>query len=184
MNDPAEQSDGHGQMSDKASEHDQRRERDLEAVAANIIHQMGDLLYEALPPDVAHKHFVGARQATNDRGIDFAKTLISDYAANTAGDMPSADAVLTVPSAGPEPQEMAHRLVATALMMKREYQSVGLGIAREFCTEYGIDVNELERTLRQAGVPFGRIDPNNPRMGQIDATQNGEAWFWRHRRHR
>lgn len=55
----------------------------LEAVAANIVHQIGDALYEALPADVAHDHFVHARQATNDRAIDFAKDLISDYAKNS-----------------------------------------------------------------------------------------------------
>lgn len=59
-------------------------DRDLEAVAANIIHQVGDALYEALPPDVAHEHFVDARQATNDLAIDFAKKLISGYARSTA----------------------------------------------------------------------------------------------------
>lgn len=57
--------------------------RELEAVAANIVHQIGDALHEALPPDLAHKHFVTARQATNDRAIDFAKQLISAYTADT-----------------------------------------------------------------------------------------------------
>lgn len=42
----------------------------------NIVHQLGDALYEALPPDVAHEHFVKARQNTNDRAIDFATKLI------------------------------------------------------------------------------------------------------------
>lgn len=51
----------------------------LESVAANIVHQIGDALYDALPPDVAHDHFVTARQATNDRAIDFAKELIDGY---------------------------------------------------------------------------------------------------------
>lgn len=81
-----------------------------------------------------------------------------------------------------EPQEMAHRLVAAALMMKRQYQDAGLLVAREFCTEYGIDVYEIERKLRQSGKPFGRQDPNNVRMGQIDATEDGCAWFWVGRR--
>lgn len=58
-------------------------DRDLEAVAANIIHQVGDALYEALLPDMAHDHFVDARQATNDQAIDFAKKLISGYARST-----------------------------------------------------------------------------------------------------
>ncbi|TEA09145.1 hypothetical protein [Mycobacteroides salmoniphilum] len=144
-------------------------DRDLEAVAANIIHQVGDALYEALPPDVAHKHFVYARQATNDRAIDFAKELIGSYAERT---------VAPVPSNLVEPQEMAHRLIAAALMMKRQYQQAGLIVAGEFCTEYGIDVHELEQKLRSSGEPFGRIDPANPRMGQIDATEDGKAWFW------
>lgn len=56
----------------------------LESVAANIVHQIGDALYEALPADVAHDHFVHARQATNDRAIDFAKDLIRDYAKNAS----------------------------------------------------------------------------------------------------
>lgn len=58
------------------------QDRQLEAVAANIVHQIGDALYEALPADVAHKHFVNARQATNDRAIDFAKELITSYVKN------------------------------------------------------------------------------------------------------
>lgn len=79
-----------------------------------------------------------------------------------------------------EPQEMAHRLVASALMMKRQFQDAGLHVAREFCTEYGIDVYEIEHKLRQSGKPFGRQHAN--RMGQIDATEDGKAWFWRARR--
>ena len=51
----------------------------LEYLAMNIVHQIGDALYEALPPDVAHEHFVAARQATNDVAIDFAKKLITRY---------------------------------------------------------------------------------------------------------
>lgn len=81
-----------------------------------------------------------------------------------------------------EPQEMAHRLVAQSLMMKRQYQDAGLIVAREFCAEYGIDVYAIERKLRQSGKPFGRRDPANPRMGQIDATEDGNAWFWIGRR--
>jgi hypothetical protein len=67
---------------------DQLSERRLEAVAANIVHQIGDALYEALPADVAHDHLVDARQATNDRAIDFAKKLIGGYAENTAEPVP------------------------------------------------------------------------------------------------
>lgn len=78
-----------------------------------------------------------------------------------------------------EPQEMAHRLVARALMMKRSYQDAGLFVAREFCTEYGIDVYEIEQKLRQTGKEFGRKYPL--RMGQIDATEGGKAWFCRDR---
>lgn len=48
-------------------------------MATNIVHQLGDLLYETLPPDVAHEHFVKARQATNDRAIDFAEELIEKH---------------------------------------------------------------------------------------------------------
>lgn len=44
----------------------------------NIVHQIGDALYEALPRDVAHEHFVKARQATNDMVIDFAAKLITE----------------------------------------------------------------------------------------------------------
>lgn len=51
------------------------RERS-ERIAMNIVHQIGDALYEALPPDVAHEHFVTARQQTNDVAIDFAMKLI------------------------------------------------------------------------------------------------------------
>lgn len=149
-------------------------DRELEAVAANIIHQVGDALYDALPADVAHRYFVDVRQATNDLAIDFAKKLIGGYADRIA--IPSNSLV--------EPQEMAHRLVAAALMLKRQYQQAGLIVAREFCTEYGIDVHELEHKLRQSGEPFGRIDPTNPQMGQIDATENGQAWFWTGRRTR
>ncbi len=47
-----------------------------ENVAMNIVYQLGDALYDALPKDVAHEHFVVARQATNDRLIDFATELI------------------------------------------------------------------------------------------------------------
>ncbi|UQX13520.1 hypothetical protein [Candidatus Mycobacterium methanotrophicum] len=80
-------------------------DRQLEAVAANIIHQVGDALYEALPADVAHDHFVDARQATNDRAIDFAKELISGYAKRT---------VEPVPSNPDRALGMAHRLVASS----------------------------------------------------------------------
>lgn len=66
-----------------------RGDRRLEAVAANIIHQVGDVLYEALPADVAHDHFVDARQATNDRAIDFAKELISGYTKHSVKPVPS-----------------------------------------------------------------------------------------------
>ncbi|MCA1565854.1 MAG: hypothetical protein LC803_09490 [Acidobacteria bacterium] len=52
-------------------------ERNLESLAMNIVFQIGDALYEALPPDVAHEHFVAARQKTNDIAIDFAKKLIA-----------------------------------------------------------------------------------------------------------
>ena len=51
--------------------------REVEAVAMNIVYQIGDALYEALPPDIAHKYFVDARQKTNDIAIDFAEKLIA-----------------------------------------------------------------------------------------------------------
>lgn len=54
-------------------------ELSLEAIAMNIVHQIGDVLYEALPKDIAHDHFVKARQATNDIAIDFAKKLIANH---------------------------------------------------------------------------------------------------------
>jgi hypothetical protein len=50
----------------------------LEYLAMNIVHQIGDALYEALPKDIAHEYFVDARQKTNDTTIDFAKKLISE----------------------------------------------------------------------------------------------------------
>lgn len=72
---------------------------------------------------------------------------------------------------------MAHRLVAQALMMKRGYQNAGLIVARKFCEAYGIDVYDIERKLRQSGKEFGRKHPL--RLGQIDATEDGKAWFWK-----
>lgn len=49
----------------------------MEKIAMNIVFQIGDLLYEALPKDIAHKYFVDARQKTNDKAIDFVKALIT-----------------------------------------------------------------------------------------------------------
>lgn len=66
------------------------------------------------------------------------------------------------------PLVIAYRLVATTLMMKRQYQDAGMMVAREFCDEHGIDVYEVERSLRANGRPYGK-------RGQIDAT---EPWFW------
>lgn len=48
-----------------------------EKIAMNIVHQIGDALYEALPHDIAHGYFVKARQATNDVAIDFAAKLVA-----------------------------------------------------------------------------------------------------------
>lgn len=62
---------------------DAPNEQLLEAAAANIVHQIGDALHEALPPDMAHNHFVTARQATNDRAIAFVKQVITAYTADT-----------------------------------------------------------------------------------------------------
>lgn len=89
---------------------------------------------------------------------------------------------MAAPESLVEPQEMAHRLVAISLMMKRQYQAAGLAVAREFCAEYGIDADAIEHKLRRDGKPFGAIDPANPLMGQIDATNGGTAWFWIGRR--
>lgn len=50
---------------------------DKESLARNIVYQIGDVLYEALPNDIAHKHFVDARQATNDKAIDFVRDLLA-----------------------------------------------------------------------------------------------------------
>lgn len=47
-----------------------------EKIAMNIVYQIGDLLSEALPKNIAHKYFVDARQKTNDKAIDFVKTFI------------------------------------------------------------------------------------------------------------
>ncbi len=48
----------------------------IEGVAMNIVHQIGDALYEQMPLGVA-KDFVKARQATNDIAIYFAMKLIT-----------------------------------------------------------------------------------------------------------
>lgn len=55
---------------------DDAESRDLEGLAMNIVHQIGDALYEALPQDIAHEYFVTARQKTNDMAIDFVMQLI------------------------------------------------------------------------------------------------------------
>lgn len=54
-------------------------ERDLEGIAMNIVHQIGDALYNELPQDVAHEHFVTARQKTNDALIDFTKKMVIEH---------------------------------------------------------------------------------------------------------
>lgn len=56
-------------------------ERDIEHCASNIVFQIGDALYEALPPDIAHEYFVDARQKTNDITIPFAEKLIKSLLA-------------------------------------------------------------------------------------------------------
>lgn len=56
---------------------------DSEGIAANIVHQIGDALYEALPADIAHKYFVAARQATNDRAIAFTQQMVRDFIDST-----------------------------------------------------------------------------------------------------
>lgn len=53
----------------------------IEDVAINIVHQIGDALYDALPYDIAHENFVDARQATNDIAIDFTTKLITNLLA-------------------------------------------------------------------------------------------------------
>ena len=55
----------------------------IEYAAMNIVHQLGDALYEALPKDIAHEHFVDARQKTNDVSIDFAEKLIDKLLIST-----------------------------------------------------------------------------------------------------
>jgi hypothetical protein len=52
------------------------RLEEFEVQAMNIVYQIGDLLYTALPPDIAHEHFVKARQSTNDLAIEFTKKII------------------------------------------------------------------------------------------------------------
>ena len=59
------------------SDSEMSKEQKIERLAMNIVFQIGDALYEALPADVAHEHFVTARQATNDMAIDFAAKLIT-----------------------------------------------------------------------------------------------------------
>jgi len=53
-----------------------QKARDSESVAMNIVHQLGDLLYEALPNKIAHEYFVDARKKTNHIAIEFTKKLI------------------------------------------------------------------------------------------------------------
>ncbi len=55
---------------------DSVEDRDIKHIAMNIVHQLGDALYDALPKDIAHEHFVDARQKTNDVAIYFAEKLI------------------------------------------------------------------------------------------------------------
>lgn len=45
--------------------------------AMNIVYQLGDLLYDALPKSLAHQYFVDARQETNDRAIEFTRKIIN-----------------------------------------------------------------------------------------------------------
>lgn len=58
---------------------DSNEEDVLEYIAMNIVHQIGDALYDALPKDIAHDYFVDARQETNDITIDFAKRYIASH---------------------------------------------------------------------------------------------------------
>ena len=48
----------------------------LEVQAMHIVYHIGNLLYEALPPEMAHQYFVVARQKTNDQAIDFVKDFL------------------------------------------------------------------------------------------------------------
>lgn len=57
-------------------------ESSIERAAMNIVHQIGDALYDALPKDVAHEYFVTARQTTNDMAIDLTKKLMATLLAN------------------------------------------------------------------------------------------------------
>ncbi|WP_370501011.1 hypothetical protein NWT09_11875 [Mycolicibacterium sp. jd] len=52
------------------------------------------------------------------------------------------------PPAGDE--ELARKLVQTAVWMKRQYQDSGLVVARVFCEAKGIDLDAVELEVREA----------------------------------
>jgi hypothetical protein len=52
------------------------------------------------------------------------------------------------PPAGDE--DLARKLVQTAIWMKRQYQDAGLVVARVFCEAKGIDFDAVELDVRQA----------------------------------
>lgn len=52
------------------------------------------------------------------------------------------------PPAGDE--ELARKLVQTAIWMKRQYQDAGLVVARVFCEVKGIDFDAVEHEIRQS----------------------------------
>ncbi|MGW0162196.1 hypothetical protein ACWDUN_23065 [Mycobacterium sp. NPDC003323] len=54
------------------------------------------------------------------------------------------------PPAGDE--ELARKLVQTAIWMKRQYQDAGLVVARVFCEVKGIDFDAVEHEIRQSAT--------------------------------
>ena len=85
---------------------------EAEAIAMNIVFQIGDALYDALPKDIAHKYFVTARQATNDVAIDFATKLINEQVCKALDsiELPEPDSVTTKYGYNSDEKKYGYRL--------------------------------------------------------------------------
>lgn len=92
------------------------KQRELEGVAINIVHQIGGALYDALPKDIAHEYFVDARQATNDLLINFTAKLINQYTANAV-----VEARIDETSTSDSPQAWKDFRIAELLAQHEEY---------------------------------------------------------------
>ena len=134
---------------------------DLEFLAMNIVHQIGDALYEALPPDVAHDHFVTARQATNDVAISFAKKLIDNYCqarekreADCTHSTPSANDLLMCPSCGETfPLKKAQNVKALKQAeMIKALQAQGYGL-REIGRLFGMHPQTVKNIAAKLSAP-------------------------------